>query len=644
MPDLALAGALPGGAETAARCPAGPVEDRPPPAPPFWRTLWTEARPWRGRLVLAALCSLVVGAAVALQQNLVVKWLVDDAVMATGPDGQALPPERRLALALAVVGIYLALSAVRMLLWALGYLGLIRAIEGLVTRLRTRLFRHVQGLCFRFHDRIPSGEVFSYMMGSPTGALKEFLLQFSMTVPYQAVSFAVCLAFLSSFDPWFATTTLALAAAIVLVNRRSQRLVRERSLEFMQAESQTSRYVADALRGCRAIKVYAREQALSGQVEEQLGSLRDQGVALSVRRWIEGAKAEGLQYLGMGLVYAMGAWFLILDRITPGEFFAFATSFGLLMGPLTSLMQLNLVRANAEVGLERIYRILQTDRSTPELPEAERELVARRSVIVPAAERGIAVEDLHFAYTPGTPVLQGITLTIPEGQSVALVGASGSGKTTFASLLLRLYDPQRGRILLDGADLRRYGLRDLRSSFGVVPQDPYLFQATVRENLRVTRPEADDAELREALAAAQALDFVAALPQGLDTQVGEGGANLSGGQRQRLAIARAILARPQRFLFDEATSALDNESESRLQAALGGLMRGRTTLIIAHRLSTIRQVDRVLVFQAGRVVQDGGFADLATAPGPFRELLAATQGQATLPAQPPFASSSAQRA
>jgi ABC-type multidrug transport system fused ATPase/permease subunit len=617
MPDMTLAGGL---AQTAARpLPAAPADAAPLP---FWRTLWTEARPWRGQLVFAAVCSLVVGAAVAVQQNLIVKWLVDDAVLATGPDGQALPAERRVVLALGVVGLYLALSAARMLLWAWGYMGLVRAIEGLVTSLRTRLFRHIQGLCFRFHDRMSSGELYSYMMGSPTGAVKDFLMQFSMSMPFQVVSFVVCLGFLTSFDPWFAAVTLALAACTVLVNQRSQRLVREQSVEFMQVESQAGRYVADVLRGSRAIKVYAREQTVSGQVEQHLTTLRDKGVDLTLRRWIESAKSEAIQYLGMGLVYAMGAWFLIRGRITPGQFFAFITSFGLLMGPLGTLMQLNLVRANAEVGLERIFRVLQADRSTPELPEAEREQVARRAAEVPAVERGIAVEDLSFAYDPARPVLQGISLRIPEGQSAALVGASGSGKSTFASLLLRLYDPQQGRILLHGADLNRYGLRDLRGSFGVVPQDPFMFQASVRENLRVTRPGATDDELREALGLAQALDFVAALPQGLDTPVGEGGANLSGGQRQRLAIARAILAKPRQFLFDEATSALDNESEARIQTALGELMRGRTTLIIAHRLSTIRRVDRVLVFHQGRVVQDGTYDALAAIPGHFHDLLA----------------------
>jgi ABC-type multidrug transport system fused ATPase/permease subunit len=234
----------------------------------------------------------------------------------------------------------------------------------------------------------------------------------------------------------------------------------------------------------------------------------------------------------------------------------------------------------------------------------------------------VRFNNVHFAYDESQPVFQGLSCTVPSGQSVALVGASGSGKTTFISLLLRLYEVEEGRILLNGADLRSYGLTELRQAFGVVPQTPFLFQGTIGDNIRVVRPDATEEEVQQAARIAHIDEFVQGLDHGYSTWVGEGGFNLSGGQKQRIAIARAVLSKARYFIFDEATSALDNESERRIQSAMESLMADHTTFIIAHRLSTVRNVDRVLVFEGGRIVQDGSYEELACVPGIFQGLLA----------------------
>jgi subfamily B ATP-binding cassette protein MsbA len=234
----------------------------------------------------------------------------------------------------------------------------------------------------------------------------------------------------------------------------------------------------------------------------------------------------------------------------------------------------------------------------------------------------IVYEDVHFEYegSGSPPALRGVSLEIGHGEVVALVGPSGAGKSTLVDLLPRFYDPSRGRILIDGVDLRRVRLRDLRGLLGIVTQETLLFHDTVRANIAYANPEASDAAIEDAARAANAWDFIQALPQGLDTVLGERGLRLSGGERQRIAIARALLKDPPILIFDEATSSLDNTSERLVQEAIYGLLRDRTAVVIAHRLSTVRHADRIVVLDAGRVVDTGTHAELLARGGLYRDL------------------------
>jgi ABC-type multidrug transport system fused ATPase/permease subunit len=317
---------------------------------------------------------------------------------------------------------------------------------------------------------------------------------------------------------------------------------------------------------------------------------------------------------------------MITEQMSAGTFTAFILGFNLLMQPILALLQLNIIRANAESGLDRIMRVMQVAESTPE-PPPEKKVDADKQARDTRhnTEAGIVFDDVHFSYDGETPVYRGVSCQVEDGESVALVGPSGSGKTTFVSLLMRFYDSQQGRIIVNGVDIREYGIRELRSMFGVVPQDPFVFQATLRDNICVTAPEASEDAIQHAMDIACMTEFVDELPHGIHTWLGEGGSNLSGGQRQRLAIARAILANPRYYIFDEATSALDNTSERRIQSSMEQIMKDHTTIIIAHRLSTIRNVDRILVFDHGRVIQSGSYAELAAQPGLFAELLQAAE-------------------
>ncbi|MBF0246263.1 MAG: ABC transporter ATP-binding protein, partial [Planctomycetes bacterium] len=589
-----------------------PVEIR------FWSSIHAYVKPFRRVLLLSTLCSMVVGVAVAIQP-LLIKWIIDDGILGKGGDGQLLPPDERIHKALLFVGAYLCLSVGRIFIWLVGYRQMISAIEGFLFGLRSRFFRHVQELCFRFHDTVSSGELFNYIMGSPMQSLKTFLQMGAMNLPFQIVSGCVALGTLASFNLVMTAISLTIIVIIVMLNRRSHFVMRELSSQFMKTESAASRYIADILQGSRAVKIYAMEESVTSSFERQIDCIREQGENLAKRQQLEFLKPELVQYLGIAAIYASGAWLCVRGELEVVAFVAFVTSINILMGPIMSLMQLNLVRGNAEAGLTRIEQILHMEKSTPEKIPSERIHILGQEQVA-RDKHGSCVEfcGVRFAYDESRPVFDGLNCSIAAGQSVALVGPSGSGKTTFASLLLRLYEVDGGRILLNGVDLRSYGLSELRQAFGVVPQNPFLFQGTLRDNIRVVRPDAGDEEVRRAASIAHIDDFIQSLPSGYDTWVGEGGFNLSGGQKQRISVARAVLTRASYFIFDEATSALDNESERRIQEAMAGLMKNHTTLIIAHRLSTVRHVDRVLVFEQGRIVQDGTYEELASIPGIFR--------------------------
>jgi ABC-type multidrug transport system fused ATPase/permease subunit len=291
------------------------------------------------------------------------------------------------------------------------------------------------------------------------------------------------------------------------------------------------------------------------------------------------------------------------------------------MHPVMMLLQLNLIKANAEAGLERIMRILETETSIQEKPpETQLSLVEQDKIARAQNIPFIEFRNVSFAYQK-IQVLNNFSCRIEHGQSVALAGPSGSGKTTFARLLLRLYDNQQGKIIINGHNIRLYSLQELRSNFGVVSQDPFLFQTTVYENVRVAHPEATKEDVFRAMEMGYVTEFIAQLPNGKCTEVGEAGFGLSGGQKQRVAIARAILGNPRYYIFDEATSALDNQSERRIQEAMSELGRSHSLIIIAHRLSTIRHVDKILVFDKGRIVQEGTYTQLAHTPGLFGDLL-----------------------
>lgn len=284
-------------------------------------------------------------------------------------------------------------------------------------------------------------------------------------------------------------------------------------------------------------------------------------------------------------------------------------------------MNLSLIKTSAEAGLHKILGILDTATSTPEKEkERTRSIDIERESAVKNNKPCISFSDVYFGYDNRT-IFEKFNCDINYNESVALVGSSGSGKSTLTKLIMRLYDVNSGVIKMHGCDLREFGLHDLRASIGVVPQNPFIFYGSIWDNVKIARPDASNKEVIDAMEIARVHEFVNELEKGWNTIVGDGALDLSGGQKQRIAIARAVLGNPDILIFDEATSALDNISERHIQQAMEDLMKAHTVIIVAHRLSTIKNVDRILVFDRGKIVEEGSYNELAEKGGVFSELL-----------------------
>ena len=576
--------------------------------PSVLQTVGPLVKPHRWALAGAIALNSIHGFAITFQV-FTIGWLVDW-VLGKGD----LPPDLWRRATMLVTAYFLVSVFGRMLAWHLGYRVFTRVREKILSALRERFFRQLNVLCLRFHMQRSSGELFSYLFGSPLNNIVGFYQHCSSGLAGAVTTIASAVGMLLLTD-WALTTIMALTVTLQVIMMDSfRRANRKIHLDFQTLESTVTGTVADLLRGNRAVKLYAMEQSVEGEFGQQIQLISNKSYQRDVSVHLAWMKQETLSYAGFSLILVACVWRFSLGKITIGEVSMFMLAFQQLSGPLTIISQAFALWGSAQASIERIGEVLQTHSTTPDP-------VGDKMPVPPAGD--IEMRDVHFAYDR-QPVLNGVSFLIPHGQSVAIVGPSGSGKSTIAQLLLRLYDPNSGQVLFGGQDLRHCAGSEVRRRFGVVPQDPFIFRTSIRQNLRVAHAEADDAAIEQACRQANAWEFIESLPERLDTLVGEGGSSLSGGQRQRLAIARALLAEPPVFLFDEATSALDTLSEQLIQETMRRVCAGRTAIIISHRLATVRDCDRVLVINHGSVEQDGTYETLMAAPGLFRDLV---QGQ-----------------
>ena len=475
---------------------------------------------------------------------------------------------------------------------------------------RSRLYQHAQRLSFTYHDRVGPGDLLARIAGDT------WLLQtFVALLPFVALSAALGVAagaLLFTVQPLLAMGIVAVvsitawAAASVSMRMQSvARAVQDRLGTY-------SRFVEQQVRGIRVVKGHgfaavgaARGTALADGVHVAASGL----FGLNARFWSTFLFAPAGATM---LVVGFGGWLGVRGDLRPGDIVTFLLYLALLMAPVTVAAQLGSTWPVCAAAAARIVDVLDAvpDVADPPHPRA-----------LPPGLGEIRFEGIVFGYRQGRPVLDGIDLHVEAGTSVALVGMSGAGKTTLTQLVPRFYDPWQGEVLLDGVPIRELRLADLRRCIGVVFQDTVVFSCSVRDNIAFAKPDATDAEIREAAQRAHCDTFVRALPEGYDTLVGESGASLSGGQRQRLAIARAILSDSRVLIHDDATSAVDPGSDAAVRAGLLEVMKGRTTLLVAHRVETLALADRVLFFEQGRIVADGTHEELLALPG-YRRALA----------------------
>ncbi|WP_411086054.1 ABC transporter ATP-binding protein [Streptomyces sp. 061-3] len=503
--------------------------------------------------------------------------------------------------------------------------------EGLILDLRTAVFDHVQRMPIAFFTRTRTGALVSRLNNDVIGAQRAFSNTLSGVVS-NVVTLLLTLAVMLSISWQITALALVLLPVFVLPARRMgvrmARLQREAAAHnAAMGTRMTERFSAP---GATLIKLFGRPADESAEFAARAGRVRDIGVRTAMAQSAFITALTLVSALALALVYGLGGYYTLRGRLDAGAVVALALLLTRLYAPLTALAGARVEVMSALVSFERVFEVLDLKPLIEEKPDAR---------AVPEGPVSVEFDDVRFGYPSadkvslasledvatldtrgGTEVLRGVSFRAEPGQTVALVGSSGAGKSTIAQLLPRLYDTDEGAVRIGGIDVRELSADTLRDTLGMVTQDGHLFHESVRANLLLARPEATEEDLWDALRRSRLDGLVASLPDGLDTVVGERGYRLSGGERQRLTIARLLLARQRVVILDEATAHLDNTSEAAVQEALAEALQGRTAVVIAHRLSTVRTADLILVVENGQVVERGTHEELLASGGRYEEL------------------------
>jgi len=586
----------------AERAPRAGRTSEPAKKPVSLRAVWPEVsalvKPRRGKLA-TGLALVLVRSVTGLVLPLSPMFLID----------RIITPRRPELLPALVLGLLAATALQAITSYVLTQL-LSKEGQRAIAELRAKVQAHVGRLPVAYYDANKTGTLVSRIMSDVEGVRNLVGTGFVEFIG-GLVTAGVSLVFLLQINLTMTLVTAAVLVGFTLVLGRAFNVMRPVFRERGKIQAEVQGRLTESLGAVRTVKGYHAEE-------------RERGVfAAGVQRLLDNVlktlSAQSVMQLSMallmGLVGAAISWYgarqILFGDMTLGQYMSYNMLLGFLIAPIFQIVNIGTQLTEALAGLERTREVLAESREDAD---------PRRAVALETIRGDVVFEHVDFEYEADKPVLRDVSFEAPAGTVTALVGSSGSGKSTIIGLVSAFHSPGRGRVTVDGVDLTTARLDTFRTQLGVVLQDTFLFAGTIRENVAFSRPDADEGQIREACRIARVDEFADRFPEGLDTIVGERGVKLSGGQRQRVSIARAILAAPRILILDEATSSLDSESEAWIQAGLAHLMKGRTTFVIAHRLSTIRRADQILVVEDGRIVERGNHESLHAAQGRYREL------------------------
>ena len=572
----------------------------------LWPQVWALVVPRKGLLV-AGIALMAINRVAGLVLPYTAKPLLDNVLSPLHPRPDLLPKIIALVFSAMVVQALTSFSLTQLLS---------KAGQRLIAEMRRQVQKHVGLLSVAYYDENRTGTLVARIMSDVEGVRN---LVGTGLVEFVGGMLTAVLAFIYLLHRSVVVTltVFSVVGVFVFVLQYGFKVIRPIFRERSKINAEVTGRLTESLGGVRVIKGYHAEsrehEVFSGGVERLLNNVMK---SLTMTSVLSSASTTVL-----GLVSALVMWLgghsVLQHTWTVGDYFSYNMFLAFMIAPVFQIVNIGTQLTEAFAGLDRTSEIMA---------ELEENQVPGRNVLMPPIQGTVEFEDVEFAYEPDKPVLHGVSFVAKPGSVTALVGSSGSGKSTIISLVCAFHTPGAGKVLVDGVDLAQVDLHSFRSQLGVVLQDSFLFDGSIRENVMFSRPDASEEQFLSACRTARVDEFAERFPEGYDTIVGERGVKLSGGQRQRLSIARALLAEPRILILDEATSSLDSESEAMIQAGLAQLMQGRTTFVIAHRLSTIRRADQILVVESGRIVERGNHEELYALGGRYFDLYTRQHG------------------
>jgi ATP-binding cassette, subfamily B, bacterial len=575
----------------------------------FYRRLLSYAWPYR-LTFFAVLVQIVVMNLLEVLKPWPLKIVIDHVIGGTPtelPVVTAWTSDQLLAaMTLALVVIYSLLAGVTVLF---NYTT-ISSGQRLVNDIRRDLYHHLQRLSLAFHHRHPSGDLL-YRVTADTYAFQNLTMKLLFPMPAALILMLAMAIIMFRMDPLLTLLSMAVCPALYLTISRLNKQVNTAAVQARKKEGHVYSVVQGALASMHVIQAFTKEdyeqQRFMMASTDSLGA----HLRLYTLQTLYSGIVNVLIAVGTAAVVWVGARHVLAGTLSVGDLVVFISYLASLYGPINSMTQTSSLIQEAKAGVHRVFEIL----------DVERDLKDGHRPLVPTSVRGeVTFEHVSFQYVPGRPVLQDVNLSVLAGQRVAIVGSTGAGKSSLVSLIARFYDPLAGRVLIDGVDVRDYRVKDVRGAIAMVLQPPLVFPVSVRENIAYGRLDASLDEVVAAARLARIHEFIASLPEGYETIIGQQGATLSEGERQRITIARALLRNAPILILDEPTSSVDFHTERSIMAGLDTLMAGRTTFIIAHRLSTVRRADNILVLEQGQIVETGTFSHLLSRDGVFQRL------------------------